>query len=280
MNRTVLFALHSFVVIFTVVQFAHGAIVRGDFVMAFTFEGGDDKFGQPAEGMLRDVSGNGHDGEFRKSPKWVEGVWGAGLEVGPVRKGVNAGWNAVTVPHASDMDLQKFAIAAWVRVEELVGGCCNMIVSKENWAADGTRNYSMWMREQVTVGFTTRKPFNDVQARGIVITDGAWHHAVGTYDGQNLTQYVDGVAYGKAPFAEQIPAFHLSERLHIGAMGPFGSSLGMSGIVDEVAIFNRGLTEEEVNDLMKNGLENLLESQAVDPRHKMATTWAKLKSNE
>ena len=63
-------------------------------------------------------------------------------------------------------------------------------------------------------------------------------------------------------------------------MGPFGSNLGMSGIVDEVAIFNRGLTEEEVNDLMNNGLENLLESQPVDPKYKTAITWAKLKSNE
>lgn len=280
MNLTMLSTLHSFVVFFTVLQFANGAIVRGDVVMAFTFEGGDDKFGQAAEGILKDVSGNGHDGEFRKSPKWVEGVWGAGLEVGPVRKGLNAGWNAVTVPHTDDMDLKKFAIAAWVRAEELIGSCCNMIVSKENWSADATRNYSMWMREQVTVGFTTRNPFNDVQARSIVITDGEWHHAVGTYDGQILTQYVDGVAYGKAPFAEQAPAFHLSERLHIGAMGPFGSNLGMSGIVDEVAIFNRGLTEEEVNDLMNNGLENLLESQPVDPKYKTAITWAKLKSNE
>ena len=136
------------------------------------------------------------------------------------------------------------------------------------------------MREQVTVGFTTRNPFNDVQVRGIVITDGEWHHAVGTYDGRFLSQYVDGVIYGEELFAEQEPAFHISERLHIGAMGPFGTSLGMAGTVDDVAIFNRGLTVGEVNDLMSNGLERILESQSVDPRRKMATTWAKLKSIE
>ena len=280
MNLTMLSTLHIFVVFFTVLQLAHGAIGEGDVLMAFTFEGGDDKLGQVADSVLKDVSGNGHDGEFKKSPKWAEGVWGAGLEVGPAGKGLLAGWNAVTVPHTDDMDLQEFAIAAWVKVEELIGGCCGMIVSKENWGANGIRNYSMWMREQVTVGFTTRNPFNDVQARSIVITDGKWHHAVGTYNGQILAQYVDGVAYGKAPFAEQNPAFHLSERLHIGAMGPNGTRLGMAGFVDEVAIFNRGLTEAEVNDLMNNGLENILGFQPVNPRHKMATTWAKLKSNE
>ena len=280
MNLAMLSILHSFIVLLTVLTLAHGAIVKSDVVMAFTFEGGDDKLGQVATGVLKDISGNGHDGEFRKSPKWGEGVWGAGLEVGPAGEGVHGGWNAVTVPHADDMDLQEFTIAAWVRVEELIGHCCGMIVSKENWSADGTRNYSMWMREQVTVGFTTRNPFNDVQVRGIVITDGEWHHAVGAYDGQFLSQYVDGVIYGEELFAEQEPAFHISERLHIGAMGPFGTSLGMAGTVDDVAIFNRGLTAGEVNDLMSNGLEKILESQSVDPRHKMATTWAKLKSNE
>ena len=137
MNLAMLSILHSFIVLLTVLTLAHGAIVKSDVVMAFTFEGGDDKLGQVATGVLKDISGNGHNGEFRKSPKWGEGVWGAGLEVGPAGEGVHGGWNAVTVPHADDMDLQEFTIAAWVRVEELIGHCCGMIVSKENWSADG-----------------------------------------------------------------------------------------------------------------------------------------------
>ena len=96
------------------------------------------------------------------------------------------------------------------------------------------------MREQVTVGFTTKNPFNDVQARSIQITDGKWHHTLGTYDGIDLVQYVDGVAYGKAPFGGHAPAFHPTERLHIGGMGPGGSSNGIDGFINEVVIFNRG----------------------------------------
>ena len=54
----------------------------------------------------------------------------------------------------------------------------------------------------------------------------------------------------------------------------------MEGVVDEVVIFNRGLTEEEVNSLMEQGLEKLLGFQAVNPQDKMASTWASLKSAE
>ena len=264
--------LSTFTVLLTTLRLSYGDIERADVLMAFTFAAGDGKIGQVADGILKDVSGNGHDGEFRQKPTWVKGVWGAGLQVGPA----GGGWNAVTIPHADDMDLEEFAIGAWVKTEKLVGACCNMIVSKENFGL--ARNYSMWMREQVTVGFTTRNPFNDVQARSIVITDGKWHHAVGTYNGTDLIQYVDGTAYGKAPFGGQVPASHPSERLHIGAMGPGGVGLGMEGSVDEVVIFNRGLTEREVNNLMDHGLEKLLGFQAVDSRDKMATTWAELKS--
>ena len=270
---TMMSILWSFVWFITTLPFSHSAIEQDDVVMAFTFAAGDGKVGNVADGILKDVSGKGHDGIFQQKPKWAEGVWGAGLQVGPA----GGRWNAATVPHKDDMDLKEFAIAAWVKVEKLIGDCCNMIVSKENWDADRTRNYSMWMRNEVIVGFTTRNPFHDVEARSILITDGEWHHAVGTYDGRDLTQYVDGVAHGRAPFGGQDPVFHRTERLHIGAMGPGGNRLGMEGFVDEVAIFNRGLTEREVNNLMDHGLEKLLGFQAVNPSDKVATTWAKLK---
>ena len=267
--------LWGFASFFTMLSFSHGAIKQEDVVMAFTFAHGDGKIGDVAT-ILKDVSGNGHDGQIWQSARWLEGVWGAGLEV---RK-KNGSWCAATIPHTVDMDLQEFAIGAWVKTEKLIGDCCNMIVSKENWFPNRTRNYSMWMRDEVTVGFTTNNPFKDVQVRGIQITDGKWHHAVGTYNGRELIQYVDGVAYGKRLFGEQAPAFHSSEQLAIGAMGAGGGASGMEGVVDEVVIFNRGLTEEEVNSLMEQGLEKLLGFQAVNPQDKMATTLAKIKSAE
>ena len=168
--------LSTFAVLFTAIHLSYGEIEKADLLMAFTFAAGDGKIGQVADGILKDVSGNGHDGEFRQKPKWAKGVWGAGLQVGQA----GHGWNAVSIPHADEMDLEEFAIGAWVKTEHLIGDCCNMIVSKESWGGGLNRNYSMWMREQVTVGFTTTNPFDDVQARGIVITDGKWHHTVGT----------------------------------------------------------------------------------------------------
>ena len=212
--------LWGFASFFTMLSFSHGAIKQEDVVMAFTFVHGDGKIGDVAT-ILKDVSGNGHNGQLWGSARWVKGIWGAGLQVGKT----GGSWRAATIPHTVDMDLQEFAIGAWVKTKKLIPRCCNMIVSKENWFPGRTRNYSMWMHDEVTVGFTTNNPFNDVQARGIQITDGKWHHAVGTYNGRDLIQYVDGVAYGKKLFGEQAPAFHSSEQLAIGALGPAAAAV-------------------------------------------------------
>ena len=60
-------------------------------------------------------------------------------------------------------------------------------------------------------------------------------------------------------------------------MGPAGNARAIEGAVDDVAIFKRGLSAEESETLMEKGLEKLFGFQAVDPRGKLAITWATLK---
>jgi hypothetical protein len=45
-----------------------------------------------------------------------------------------------------------------------------------------------------------------------------------------------------------------------------------NGIMDEVAIWDRGLTPDEINELIRDGLP-----AAVEPEGKLATTWADIK---
>ena len=49
------------------------------------------------------------------------------------------------------------------------------------------------------------------------------------------------------------------------------------GLIDEVRIWNRALTEDEVIDQMNKGH---LELFPVDPRQKLATTWGTLKTQK
>ena len=48
-----------------------------------------------------------------------------------------------------------------------------------------------------------------------------------------------------------------------------------AGIIDDVALFNVALSENEMNSIMNNGIE---ESAAVEPVNKLTTTWGKIKN--
>ena len=72
-------------------------------------------FEEGAGKVVKDASGNGHDGEFAGSPKWVKGKFGTGLEF----PGDNSGY--VVVDSTEKLELETLSIEAWVKVEESTG---------------------------------------------------------------------------------------------------------------------------------------------------------------
>ena len=48
----------------------------------------------------------------------------------------------------------------------------------------------------------------------------------------------------------------------------------MTGTLDDIAVFNRVLSEKEINQLMKDGLKISLD---VETKEKLVTTWGRLK---
>ncbi|MEE2908934.1 MAG: LamG domain-containing protein [Candidatus Poribacteria bacterium] len=96
-----------------------------------------------------------------------------------------------------------------------------------------------------------------------------WHHVVAMYDGNEIKQYVNG----KLDASLKIPGREITSQkveLHIGK-----AQTGLPGIVgriDEVAIYDRALTTDEIKSDMQKGVFFVVES-----REKLATKWATLK---
>ena len=53
-----------------------------------------------------------------------------------------------------------------------------------------------------------------------------------------------------------------------------GRNFAWNGILDDVAMWNRALSEKDIQSVMNKGLQLLL---AVDPINKLAVTWAEFK---
>ncbi|MEO2004931.1 MAG: LamG domain-containing protein, partial [Candidatus Poribacteria bacterium] len=103
------------------------------------------------------------------------------------------------------------------------------------------------------------------------IVHGEWHHVAGTFDGEEITVYIDGKEERRGPCAGEVAA--VDAPLYIGTRG--GSGRPTDGAYDEIRIYNRALDDEEIETVMIEGPVELL---AVDPRDRAAETWGELKS--
>ena len=82
------------------------------------------------------------------------------------------------------------------------------------------------------------------------VWDGNWHLVAGTYDGASVRLYVDGVQVGTGtPAATSINYTGLDHtNFDIGAYRGT-CTLGFTGAIDEVRVFNRALAASEIQIL-------------------------------
>ena len=101
-----------------------------------------------------------------------------------------------------------------------------------------------------------------------------WHHIAVTFDGGMFSVYLDGEA-----------AFELNAgaprtfngTIYIGSRHDLSTSEYYEGLLDELGVYADVLTQDQVVDVMTNGvMGNLI---AVSSQSKLATTWADVKFN-
>ena len=209
----------------------------------------------------KDASGNGHDGNI-KGAKWVEGKIKGALEF-------DGNGNIVEIPHDNVFDLTEYTISAWVKTEPT--GKWQTVIGKEP-VAGNPRNYGIFVAGNTNllgVNYTTAGAWKTAFSK-TVAADGKWHHVAATFDGTHLRAYFDGVMEGETK--TEIPPDHNTEPVRIGRWGnPRGDY--WSGVLDEVAMFNRALTEDEIQDITMN----MRDALAVEALGKLTVTWGALK---
>ncbi len=209
-----------------------------------------------------DSSTYGHDGDLISNPSWVDGQFGGKALEFDGSKGQH-----VKVPITDKLQLrEKFTVAFWVKRGDTQAANWNYMVAAGDlkWAVifnNGdqktyvyARNQNNWDRRSIT---TANQP-ND------------WVHIALTYDvDTEVLLYHDGQ---KASNGEKHPMVdEIDGSIMVGARHP-GSEF-FTGTIDEVYLFNRILSEEEINTI-KNG-----EFATVEPANKLATRWGTIKSD-
>ncbi|MHC4207669.1 MAG: LamG-like jellyroll fold domain-containing protein, partial [Planctomycetota bacterium] len=203
------------------------------------------------ENDANDNSGNGLDGTIIGEPAFVEGAVGMGLQLDGVDDYVDLGNDPI-------FDITgEVTLAAWVNVNDIGNG------ENDPWIGKGDTSYMLkghrsnneieffiydggWVTAHADVG----ESFNNT-----------WHHAAGTFDGDQLIIYVDGEV-GVSVDYEGVGIVPNTYNVAIGSNTQAGGRFS-EGIHDEVMIYDRALSAGEIRYLA-GFRENLVQNPSFE----------------
>lgn len=195
-------------------------------------------------GIANDSCGN-HGGKLVGNPNWEDGRVGGAL--------LFDGDDYVMLPRESDFDFSNaMTVACWIRVTAF-DQQRQPIVSKGSWNLTRVRNGNAVAFQCWGVRPNDRKAGNNRGVQGSVnVNDAKWHHVAGVYDGSQMNLYVDGVldksleASGTINNSKHQVCIGRNARMDIPARN-------FKGLIDDVAIFDRALSKDEVVRLYETG---------------------------
>ncbi len=241
-----LFSLFTFLIFCMMACFVNAIDLTSDLVARW-----------PLDGNAKDAVG-GKDGKLVGSPAWVKARVNKGVELD--------GTSHVNIPDFS-LTTGEITFAAWINgwkaadwagiVGSRTPAACEMIFGNND-----TLHYVWNNNAQNTWDWHD----------GAVIPENKWAMTALTVESDKATTYVYTDAGGLDQGANKIP--HVEQTvgvLNIGWVDCCGGGRYFKGIIDEVMIYKRALSKDELLKLATSGLA------VVSPAAKLTTTWADLK---
>ncbi len=211
-------------------------------------------FDEGAGTTAKDLSSYNNSGTVVGNAGWVAGQKGTALEF--------VSGSHVTVPEIPQYDVTaEVSLLAWVKATTVPNWA--RVIDKSQWQTTGfdlvlTQNVGL-PRLEFFVSSTTSL----VDGTTVVI-DNEWHFIVGTFGNKTLRMYVDGEMEGQAQSAGQVDINPNDWPLMIGAEASSNGGQQYFGSIDEVAMYDRELSADEVMAIYQNGMP--ARESAADPQ--------------
>ena len=188
-----------------------------------------------------------HDNAFSSETKTLKYIFEPFLKLN--------GTDFYDIENHNQLQLEEFTLATWFRSNQSSFDEPAHIVNKggfNNERLGKNMNYGVWMNTDgtITAGFESQRGKNFEILSQKKYNDGNWHYAVVLYNSTVLKVDIDGHTIGNLEVNET-PDTTGNQPLRIGA-----NSLDLDkyfkGEVDELRIWNRGLTINELNEIYTN----------------------------
>ena len=201
--------------------------------------------------LAKDSSGRGNDGTLIGNPEWVEGKFGAALQFDGADDYVDCG-------NARTLQIPKGTMMAWMKVH----------TDKDSGLSAVTLPFGDSRRweppfRSLGLGAVQGEPvfWIAINAENKEFLSGRlrlhqWHHIAITYDGVMRRGYIDGEEVFGYVFRGEIE-YSGAPSCVIGTRGKESPGEFFNGVIDEVAIFNEALTNNQIRAVMKDGMAQI-----------------------
>ena len=218
------------------------------------------------------MSSNGHDGVINESV-WVDGKYGKALQfTGEKARGTGEG-TFITVESTDALNVNEMTFMAWLNAETWDG--TRQIVGKSvHGGCTGRVQYGVFSKGGV---FKTR--FQTEAGSVDIVSDlpavNEWLHLTVTNDGAKAAVFING---------EEVMTGDVTGKLAVNddpwRLGPDceRENYIFSGIIDDVRLWNRALSTDEINEFKEMGADILSTGTVVEPQDKLPTAWGKIKA--
>lgn len=243
-------------IIMIAAPFAHAADPADDsLILYFSFDELDGD-------TVTDHSQYGNDGTIAGSPELVAGKFGNALKL-------NGQTDWVEVPHADILTVDaNVTVMAWINAERHMGPNSQRwqgILSKGN----SPRSYSFYTESPSECLHLSAGGSGSVCEPKIPLNE--WQHVVAQVEDGVHRYWLNGEHAGEFDGKNALPGAADTASVLVGKTHE--GNREFLGLIDEVRIWNRALSMEEVRAEMNTA------STPVEPLGKLSTTWATLKSD-
>jgi len=244
----------SFILFILVLHPVAFATMPEDLVLYMSFDEGT-----VSGNEVKDLSNYGNHGTIVGSPTLADGHTGEALDFNGSSDSVEIVTSESLAKTAGEITME-----AWVYTR--AAGTAE-IISKWDNAMNGIIHFEA--RDGGNMRFCMRNDADGTIAN-IVTTAGGldvetWVHVAEVYDGENAIVYFDGVEIQRAAGSGEMRE-NENAKWWIGSM--YTDGRWFNGLIDEVRIWSRGLSADEVGTPI---------DAAVETQGKLTTTWGRIK---
>lgn len=231
-------------------------------------------FDEGKDNIATDSSVYKNDGKLVNNPSWVDGKFGKALSF----DGVD---DYVILPPITASNWQGLTLMAWVWLNVLPN---ELPTSYDEIFGTKQDLFDMYLdrgNNEFRVKVTTTAGAERPGIPTAQLKKNQWLHIAGIFDGSagQMKIYMNGQLMDTHNLSGFING---TQNSAIGAQGdPNGPFTDFhNGLIDEVALFNVALTENDLQTVMNKGLKDFLGIASVVHSGKVTSTWAEIKSQK